>query len=82
MARTRACIAVLTAIGIGQACENANQNDKRSEQRKGRKEPICAVQDCATGKILDDGCDETGRCASCINSCTSGEPPSAAPKAQ
>lgn len=71
-------IALFTAIAIGHACET----DKVPEHRKGRKEPVCAIQDCATGKIRDDGCDETGRCASCINSCTSGEPPNAAPKQQ
>jgi hypothetical protein len=38
-----------------------------SAARKGRKEPVCATQDCATGKVLDDGCDEKGRCVSCIN---------------
>lgn len=66
---------IIAAFIIGLTCDDK----KGTEQRKGRKEPICAVQDCATGKIIDDGCDETGRCASCINSCALSEPPSATP---
>lgn len=35
--------------------------------------PRCAVQDCATKKILDDGCVDDGKggklCASCVNPC-------------
>jgi hypothetical protein len=31
--------------------------------------PVCAVQDCATGKITDNGCTPSGECASCINYC-------------
>jgi len=34
-----------------------------------RKTPICAVQDCATGKVVDNGCTDDGRCASCMNAC-------------
>jgi hypothetical protein len=37
-----------------------------------RKEPACAVQDCKTHKIIDDGCTDDGRCSSCVNVC---EPP-------
>jgi hypothetical protein len=73
--RTLRCATIISALAIVLAC-----NDKGAiEQRKGRKKPTCAVQDCASGKIVDDGCDESGRCASCVNSCTSGVPPSAAP---
>lgn len=34
-----------------------------------RSDPVCAVRDCATGKIIDDGCTEDGRCASCVSPC-------------
>lgn len=37
--------------------------------RSDRSNPVCAVQDCATGEILDDGCSHDGRCKSCINDC-------------
>ena len=37
--------------------------------RSDRAVPVCAVQDCATGKILDDGCAADGKCKSCINDC-------------
>jgi hypothetical protein len=38
-----------------------------------RRTPSCAVQDCKTHQIIDDGCvdDEKGGklCASCVNAC-------------
>jgi hypothetical protein len=71
------CAFILSALAIAPACDK-----KVAEQPKGRKEPVCAFQDCATGKVLDDGCDQTGRCSSCINLCASAEPPSAAPSAR
>ncbi|HEY8040200.1 MAG TPA: hypothetical protein VIF15_10430 [Polyangiaceae bacterium] len=37
--------------------------------KRGRSVPICAVQDCATHKMVDDGCADDGRCASCVNTC-------------
>jgi hypothetical protein len=37
--------------------------------RSDRSNPVCAVQNCATGEILDDGCSHDGRCKSCINDC-------------
>jgi hypothetical protein len=44
-----------------------------------RKTPVCATTDCATKKVVDDGCaeDEAGKrvCLSCTNPCP-GEPPS------
>jgi hypothetical protein len=42
-----------------------------------RKDPVCATQDCATGKIVDDGCTADGRCTSCVNSCTAPVKPEA-----
>lgn len=75
-AQAWAVVGLLTAVAVGQACRGDKEADRRAELRKGRKEPICAVQDCATGEVIDDGCDATGRCASCINSCVSGTPPS------
>jgi hypothetical protein len=29
-----------------------------------------ATQDCATGRVIDDGCAADGRCASCVNACS------------
>jgi hypothetical protein len=40
-----------------------------SPTMRGRSAPICARQDCATKQIVDDGCDDTGRCLSCVNLC-------------
>jgi len=79
----RACIrmALLAAIGLAPACEKSSK-DELLEKRKGRKEPVCAVQDCATGEIIDDGCDQTGRCLSCVNSCAPPVAPSTAPAEQ
>ena len=34
-----------------------------------RETPTCALQDCATGKIIDNGCSSDGHCLSCINAC-------------
>jgi hypothetical protein len=36
---------------------------------RGRTAPVCAVQDCATGARVDDGCSDDGRCLSCVNMC-------------
>jgi hypothetical protein len=38
--------------------------------RSKRSQPICATQDCDTGKVIDDGCAADGRCASCVNACS------------
>jgi hypothetical protein len=42
---------------------------RRTPAQRGRSVPVCATQDCATGRILDDGCTDDGRCASCVNAC-------------
>jgi hypothetical protein len=42
--------------------------------------PVCAVQDCATGRLIDDGCVESwfGKdCLACVNFCQSAAIPSA-----
>ena len=39
------------------------------EPRSNRPVPVCAVQDCKSGEILDDGCAADGKCKSCINDC-------------
>jgi hypothetical protein len=44
---------------------------RKAPAQRGRGVPICATQDCATGRILDDGCTDDGRCASCVNACPS-----------
>jgi hypothetical protein len=30
---------------------------------------VCAVQDCKSGEIIDDGCADNGKCSPCINDC-------------
>jgi hypothetical protein len=35
----------------------------------GRAVPTCAVRDCKTGKIIDDGCSADGKCKKCSNDC-------------
>lgn len=52
---------LLAAAGGCRACSG-------NAQRR-RSTPICAVQDCATGQVIDDGCSADGRCLSCINPC-------------
>jgi hypothetical protein len=42
---------------------------RKMPAQRGRGVPVCATQDCATGRILDDGCTDDGRCASCVNAC-------------
>lgn len=34
-----------------------------------RATAICAVRDCETGEIIDDGCAADGSCTSCVNDC-------------
>jgi hypothetical protein len=46
---------------------------------RGRANPTCAVQDCATGKTIDDGCSEDGRCLACINQCPQSSVPTGRP---
>jgi hypothetical protein len=69
MVRSRAVIVTLLLASAGgcRACSGG--------ARRGRSTPICAVQDCATGKTIDDGCSDDGRCLSCINAC----PPAGTP---
>ena len=42
----------------------------KTHANRGRSVPVCASQDCATSRILDDGCTDDGRCASCVNACS------------
>lgn len=34
-----------------------------------RPTPVCAVRDCSSGLIIDDGCSADGKCLSCANDC-------------
>lgn len=34
-----------------------------------RLTPVCALRDCETGELIDDGCSADGRCKSCSNDC-------------
>ena len=54
---------IAAALGVSVAL------DPGCPDKSNRSEPVCARQDCATGKILDDGCAADGRCKSCINDC-------------
>jgi ferredoxin len=45
--------------------------ERRTPAERNRSVPVCATQDCATGRIVDDGCTEDRRCASCVNACPS-----------
>jgi hypothetical protein len=60
---TRRSAASIIALGsaLASACPDNFHNP--------RTEPVCALQDCASGKILDDGCAENGKCKPCINDC-------------
>jgi hypothetical protein len=44
-----------------------------------RSDPVCALRDCASGKIIDDGCSDDGRCASCVSPCGTGITPTQVP---
>jgi hypothetical protein len=48
--------------------------------RPPRAQPVCAVQDCKTGEIIDTGCADDGKCISCINDCGGRVAPRAAKK--
>jgi hypothetical protein len=55
----------------------------RSEEQGHRREtPVCAIQDCATGRIVDDGCVGGGlgsrRCLACVNACEADTAPRSA----
>jgi hypothetical protein len=43
-----------------------------SGSKSRRSVPVCAVQDCKTGEIIDDGCAYKGKCKECINDCGGG----------
>jgi hypothetical protein len=47
-----------------------------------RSSPVCAVQDCKTGEIIDDGCAQDGKCKSCINDCGGRVAPRSGPAEQ
>jgi hypothetical protein len=45
-----------------------------------RPTPVCAVRDCASGKIIDDGCSADGQCLKCSNDCGGKVAPRNGPK--
>ena len=62
------CSTFLVAAALGSllsACP------RKTTANRGRSVPVCATQDCASGRIVDDGCTDDGRCASCVNACPS-----------
>src|SRR5580700_8606192 len=73
--RTGGRLVGFLVLGVVVACGS-------SARGHGRKGPICAVQDCATGRMIDDGCVErwlgTKDCLACVNFCQSAAIPSSA----
>jgi hypothetical protein len=59
---------VVVGLGVGCPALAASKAPRRSE-------PVCAVQDCKTKKIVDNGCSDDGRCAACVNACPQDLPP-------
>jgi len=57
------------AIGLLTACPPAPTSPAMRP-----RDPTCAVRDCATGKIIDNGCTADGRCETCVNFCKNGVP--------
>lgn len=47
---------------------------------KDRPTPVCAVRDCESGLIIDDGCSADGKCLSCANDCGGKVAPRNGPK--
>jgi hypothetical protein len=83
---SRRCSTFLVGAALGSlllACP------RKTTAQRGRSVPVCATQDCATGRILDDGCTDDGQgcrakeCVACVNACPSlpaaPTPPSLAP---
>jgi hypothetical protein len=64
------CFVVLSVVAI-LGCDRASggKDTGPTAKRSTRTTPVCATQDCATKKILDDGCAADGKCASCVNAC-------------
>jgi hypothetical protein len=73
--RTGGRLVGFLVLGVVVACGS-------SARGHGRKVPVCAVQDCATGRMIDDGCVErwlgTKDCLACVNFCQSAAIPSSA----
>jgi hypothetical protein len=72
-------LAMWTAALIVSMAANAGCRSCASHNRPGRATPICAVQDCTSGRVVDDGCADDGRCLSCVNPCSSSTPPVSRP---
>jgi hypothetical protein len=62
-------LAVLFALAGCAEKQVPSTNGAASSARAKRTTPVCATQDCATGKMIDDGCAADGKCASCVNAC-------------
>jgi hypothetical protein len=68
---SRMLLVVLIALAFAPGCRSCTAN-----RASGRASPVCAVQDCATGNIIDDGCAADGRCLSCVTPCPNTPVPS------
>lgn len=53
---------------LASGCRKAS-DDVREAGSSPRSTPSCAIQDCASHLIIDDGCTSDGRCLSCVNPC-------------
>ncbi|HEY0715124.1 MAG TPA: hypothetical protein VGF45_20760 [Polyangia bacterium] len=62
----RRLLMLVLVAGVG-GCRGCDSAPKR-----GRTTPVCAVQDCKTGAILDNGCSDDGKCVACVNACPPG----------
>jgi len=58
--------AVLLLLAAG--CSKAS-HDEREAGTSSRSTPVCAIQDCESHVVIDNGCTSDGRCLSCINTC-------------
>ena len=57
-------VLLLHAAGCRKSSHDAQEAGTTS-----RSTPVCAIQDCESRVVIDDGCTSDGRCLSCINAC-------------
>lgn len=68
-----ACHALVLALGaawllFAAGCRKPS-DDVRDAGSSSRSTPICAIQDCETHVVIDNGCTPDGRCLSCTSPC-------------
>jgi hypothetical protein len=57
-----------TVLLLATGCRKAS-DDVREAGSSSRSTPICAIQDCESHVVIDNGCTSDGRCLSCVNPC-------------